>query len=56
MGRFVNGNRIEIKNLTKCSNTKCKYNFDGNCWNANNSYNCGHKPLKKEGDVVNGKQ
>lgn len=48
LGRFIDGNRIEIKNLIKCSNNKCKYNLDGNCWNANDSYNCNYKP--KRGD------
>ena len=54
LGRFVNGKRIEINNLMKCSNTECKYNLDGNCWNANYSYNCNHRPIK--GDVENEKQ
>lgn len=49
LGRFVNGDRIEIKNLIKCSKNNCKYNLDGNCWNANHSYNCGHRP--ERGDV-----
>ena len=44
LGRFINGERIEIKNLAKCSNKKCKYNLDGNCWNANHSYDCNHRP------------
>ena len=40
LGRFVNGNRTELKDLLKCSNSNCIYNIDGNCWNANFSYPC----------------
>ena len=48
LGRFINGDRIEIKNLMKCSTSNCEYNLDGNCWNANYSYDCNHRP--KRGD------
>lgn len=43
-GRFVNGKRVEINDLKYCSNTSCKFNKNGKCWNANNSANCKHKP------------
>lgn len=44
LGRFVNGKRIAIKDLVKCTKYHCHYNQNGHCWNANNSYNCPHKP------------
>ena len=47
LGRFVNGNRVEIKDLTSCSNTSCPFNVDGECWNSNYSNDCGHR-IKKE--------
>lgn len=37
LGRFIGGNRIEIKDLKSCGKVDCKYNKDGKCWNANNS-------------------
>ena len=46
LGRFVDGNRIAINKLLGCSCENCKYNVNGKCWNANNSYNCQYKPIK----------
>lgn len=39
LGRFVNGNRINLDRLDQC-NLKCKYNKNGKCWNANHSFSC----------------
>lgn len=45
LGRFLeNGQRIPVAELLKCSNQECPYLKDGNCWNSNNSYDCGYKP------------
>lgn len=44
LGRFVDGNRIAIKDLVKCTKYHCAYNESGHCWNANNHYKCPHKP------------
>lgn len=46
-GRFVNGEKEPIANLYSCSNTTCRYNKHGKCWNSNGSMNCG-KPHSKE--------
>lgn len=45
-GRFVEGDRIAIKELFGCSKTDCPYNKNGKCWNSNNSAECKHKPIK----------
>lgn len=34
LGRFVDGNRVAIKDLKGCKNHDCKYNKNGKCWNA----------------------
>ena len=47
-GRFVNGKRIPVSELTKCSKSNCDYNKSGKCWNSNYSYDCGHR-VGKEG-------
>lgn len=44
LGRFINGNRVETKNLFNCSKIDCPYNINGQCWNANKSYECRHRP------------
>ena len=49
LGRFVNGNRIEIKDLLDCSCNSCPFNVNGKCWNSNWSNDCGHRV--KEVDV-----
>ncbi len=49
LGRFVNGNRTEIKDLMDCSCNDCPYNVNGKCWNSNYSFDCGHR-TKKEVD------
>lgn len=48
LGRFVNGNRIDTKDLLDCSCSSCQFNVNGKCWNSNWSNNCGHRV--KEGD------
>jgi len=48
LGRFVDGNRIDIKDLLICSCDKCEYNINGKCWNSNYSNDCKHRI--KEGD------
>ncbi len=47
LGRFVNGNRIEIKDLMDCSNVDCPFNVNGKCWNSNYSNDCGHRIMKE---------
>ena len=53
LGRFVNGNRIETKDLLECSNEECKYNVGGKCWNSAETYECGHRFLTKKGGDIN---
>lgn len=49
LGRFLkDGTKIPIGELMLCSNTDCKYNINGRCWNSNYSYNCQHRPNKEE--------
>lgn len=50
LGRFKDGLRIEDKDLLQCSNINCPFNVNGKCWNTNNSYNCGFKPINRDGD------
>jgi hypothetical protein len=45
-GRFYEGKRIPVKDLTQCSNSECEYNKHGRCWNSNYSFDCGHRPPK----------
>lgn len=49
LGRFVDGNRIAIKDLLDCSCGSCPFNVNGKCWNSNWSNDCGHRV--KEVDV-----
>ena len=37
LGRFKNGVRTPVKDLTGCKNYICQYNVDGRCWNSNYS-------------------
>ena len=46
LGRFKDGLRSSISELNSCSNVECKYNVNGKCWNTNESYNCGHRPVE----------
>lgn len=39
LGRFVNGVRIEIKDLPSCKRD-CLYRVDGKCWNSNGTVKC----------------
>ena len=50
LGRFVNGNRIPVSELQKCSKRKCHYNKDGKCWNSNHSFDCGHRPKESQNE------
>lgn len=43
LGRFVNGNRIAIKDLLDCTCKNCSFNINGKCWNSNWSNNCRHR-------------
>lgn len=45
LGRFVNGERIAIKDLELC-NEKCLYNISGKCWNANRTFKCEKRGIK----------
>lgn len=49
LGRFVDGKKIPVSELMPCKHhTDCKYNKDGKCWNANNSYKCSVKLGKND--------
>lgn len=39
LGRFVDGNRTEVKDLKSCKR-KCPFNKDGKCWNSNETEKC----------------
>ena len=41
------GTKIPTGELMLCSNTDCKYNVNGRCWNSNYSYDCNYR-IKKE--------
>ena len=43
LGRFVNGNKIPVAELLKCSKTDCFCNKNGKCWNSNHSFKCNHR-------------
>lgn len=43
LGRFINGQKIPISELTSCTKIECKYNRNGKCWNSNHSYKCNHR-------------
>lgn len=48
LGRFLkDGTKIPTGELMLCSNTDCKYNVNGRCWNSNYSYDCNYR-IKKE--------
>lgn len=48
LGRFKDDVRVPIKDLIICSNELCEYNKNGRCWNADGSYNCGHRVMEGE--------
>lgn len=48
LGRFVDGNRIPLDELIKCTNKECDYNKDGKCWNANHSFKCQYRRENNE--------
>lgn len=50
LGRFVDGQRVPIAQLTGCGHISCRYNKNGKCWNANNSFCC---DLKKKRGIIN---
>lgn len=39
-GRFVNGERIAIKDLKSCKKRDCRFNHNGKCWKANGTRIC----------------
>lgn len=45
LGRFVNGKRVPVAELTGCRKRDCQYNRHGKCWNTNNSAHCPHKVI-----------
>ena len=47
LGRFVDGNRVPVSELMKCSKTDCDYNKEGRCWNSNYSFDCKHRVENK---------
>lgn len=47
MGRFVDGERIAIKDLENCKEN-CLYNIEGKCWNANKSFICERRAIKNK--------
>jgi len=49
LGRFVNGHKIPVSELTICSKAECPYNKHSRCWNSNYSFNCGHRVIKEMG-------
>ncbi|MCC8068815.1 MAG: hypothetical protein LIO71_03565 [Ruminococcus sp.] len=49
LGRFIDGQRVPLSELIGCSKGECKYNVNGKCWNANHSYNCGHRIVIEQG-------
>ena len=49
LGRFVDGNRIAVKDLLECTCVECEYNINGRCWNSNWSNDCGHR-IKQESE------
>lgn len=48
LGRFVNDLRVPVKDLLGCSKANCPYNVNGRCWNANNSFDCGHRKVEND--------
>ncbi len=50
LGRFVDGNKIAIKDLLGCSHNNCPFNIDGRCWNSNWSNDCGHRIKESDND------
>lgn len=48
LGRFVDDLRVPIAKLTSCTKIDCKYNVNGKCWNANKSFDCGHRIIEEE--------
>lgn len=47
LGRFVNDQRVPLTDCLGCSKEECEYNINGKCWNANKSFNCGHRILEE---------
>lgn len=43
LGRFVDGKRIPIQDLTICTNKDCVYIKNGRCWNANRTHQCKYR-------------
>ena len=47
LGRFVNDLRVPITECLGSSNIEWKYNVNGKCWNCNETYDCGHRILRR---------
>lgn len=47
LGRFVNDVRVPLADCLGCSNLECNYNVNGKCWNCNETYDCGHRILRR---------
>lgn len=43
LGRFVNGERVPIQELTICTKKDCTYIRNGRCWNANKTHHCQYR-------------
>lgn len=50
LGRFINGNKIAIKDLLECTCESCEFNVNGRCWNSNGSEDCGHRIIEGDGN------
>ena len=48
LGRFVDGQRVPVADLIKCTKEDCHYNVNGRCWNSTKSFDCGHRPMGGE--------
>ena len=40
LGRFIDGKRVAVADLTSCKHTNCAFNKHGKCWNADKTYEC----------------
>lgn len=48
LGRFKNGDREAISELSECSCAHCPFNVNGRCWNSNRTNNCGHRIIERD--------
>jgi len=47
LGRFEEGQRSAMGDLSLCSKLDCPYNKDGKCWNSNYSTDCPYRPSRE---------